>query len=208
MTEQRYIYKRFERFWHWAQAFLILFLALTGFEIHGSYSLFGFEKAVFFHTRSAFALLVLVGFAIFWHLTTGEWRQYIPTLDKLVAQVRFYAYGMFKGEPHPYHKTELGKLNPLQRLVYLKLKLVLIPLVALTGLPYMYHRLPGSDGSPLVLPLDLGLIAFLHTMGAYALVLFLIVHVYMTTTGATPLANLRAMITGYEDLEPEEETHG
>ncbi len=206
MTEPRYVYKRFERFWHWMQAFLILFLALTGFEIHGSYTLFGFEKAVFFHTRSALALLVLIVFAVFWHLTTGEWRQYLPTREKLVAQVRFYLFGMFKGEPHPYHKTELGKLNPLQRLTYLSLKLALIPLVVLTGLPYMYHRLPGSEGPIYRVPVDLNLVAFLHTVGAYALILFVIVHVYMTTTGATPLANLRAMITGYED--PEEETHG
>ena len=31
-----YIYKRFERFWHWTQASLIIFLALTGFEVHGA----------------------------------------------------------------------------------------------------------------------------------------------------------------------------
>ena len=27
-----YIFKRFERFWHWAQAGLILFMLVTGFE--------------------------------------------------------------------------------------------------------------------------------------------------------------------------------
>ena len=49
MVERVYIFKRFERFWHWAQAALIIFLLLTGFEIHGTYSNFGFQKAVELH---------------------------------------------------------------------------------------------------------------------------------------------------------------
>ena len=45
MTVNRiYIYKRFERFCHWTQAALIIFLAITGFEIHDSFHIFGFQK--------------------------------------------------------------------------------------------------------------------------------------------------------------------
>ena len=33
---------------------------------------------------------------------------------------------------------------------------------------------------------------------------FIIVHVYMTTTGATPLEAMRAMVTGYEEVEVHE----
>ena len=80
---REYVYKGFERFWHWTQALLILFLALTGFEIHGSLAFFGFEQAVAYHQAAAAALMVLVAFAVFWHLTTGEWRQYLPTREKL-----------------------------------------------------------------------------------------------------------------------------
>ena len=36
-----YIYQRFERFWHWSQAILIIFLALTGFEVHGTFHILG-----------------------------------------------------------------------------------------------------------------------------------------------------------------------
>jgi Ni,Fe-hydrogenase I cytochrome b subunit len=74
-----YIYKGFERFWHWTQASLILFLAATGFEVHGSFEIFGFEKAVQFHRVASWMLIGLIVFAIFWHITTGEWKQYIPT---------------------------------------------------------------------------------------------------------------------------------
>jgi len=50
-----YVYKAFGRFWHWTQAALIFFLAFTGFEIHGSYSFFGFEDAVKYHNFAAYS---------------------------------------------------------------------------------------------------------------------------------------------------------
>ena len=80
MSEARYVYKGFERFWHWTQALLILFLALTGFEIHGSLALPRLRAGGALLTASPpTRFIVLIVFAIFWHLTTGEWRQYVPT---------------------------------------------------------------------------------------------------------------------------------
>ncbi|HOQ60681.1 MAG TPA: cytochrome b/b6 domain-containing protein, partial [Vicinamibacterales bacterium] len=126
---RHYVYGGFERFWHWAQAVLILFLALTGFEIHGSIHFFGFEQAVAYHSTAAYALMVLIAFAGFWHLTTGEWKQYVPTRENLLKQADYYLSGIFRGAPHPTKKTPLSKLNPLQKLVYAGLKTFLIPLM-------------------------------------------------------------------------------
>ncbi|MBN1638623.1 MAG: cytochrome b/b6 domain-containing protein [Ignavibacteriales bacterium] len=198
------IYKRFERFWHWSQATLIIFLGITGFEVHGSLEIFGFEKAVLYHRIAAYLLIALIMFAIFWHITTGEWRQYIPSFKNLRAQIQYYTKGIFKNEPHPTKKTTLSKLNPLQALTYLMFKVVLIPLVVITGLLYMYHRTIDDNNVVVVSDIDLELIAVLHTLGAFLLIAFLIVHVYMTTTGTTPTSNIKAMLTGYEELEEEE----
>ncbi|HHI03338.1 MAG: cytochrome B [Candidatus Zixiibacteriota bacterium] len=197
-----YIYKRFERFWHWCQAVLVIFMAVTGFEIHGTYELFGFEKAVSFHRIAAYLLLVLIAFAIFWHFTTDGWRHYIPTRRNFIAQVRFYMFGIFKGEPHPTAETELSKLNPLQRLVYLGLKLVIIPILVISGLLYMYYSTLGNY-LELLDKIGLESIALWHTLGAFLMMSFLVVHIYMTTTGHTPLSNIKAMLTGYEEIEPE-----
>lgn len=198
-----YIYKGFERFWHWTQASLILFLALTGFEVHGTYEIFGFEKAVEFHRTASWLLIGLIAFAIFWHTTTGEWRQYIPTTRKLQQQVRYYVSGIFKGEKHPTKKTELSKMNPLQRLVYLGFKLILIPIVLISGVLYMLYKTIDQNNMVVIEDYPLDSIAFWHTLGAILLIVFLIVHVYMTTTGETPTSNIKAMLTGYEDLEDE-----
>ena len=198
-----FIYQKFERFWHWSQATLIMFLALTGFEVHGTISVFGFEHAVRFHRLSAYALLLLIAFAIFWHLTTGEWRQYIPSTKKLKSQIKYYVSGIFKGEKHPTHRTELSKLNPLQKLVYFGFKVVLIPIVVITGILYLNYKTIDANNIIVISEIPLDVLAIIHTFGAFLLVSFLIVHVYMTTTGDTPTSNIKAMITGYEEIEDE-----
>ena len=199
-----YVYKGFERFWHWTQATLIIFLALTGFEVHGTFHIIGFEHAARFHRVSSWMLIALIVFAIFWHLVTGEWKQYIPTSRQLMAQIKFYTVGMFKGEKHPVRKTEVTKLNPLQRVVYLGFKLVLIPVTIISGIIYMFHKTIDRNNMIVVNEFSLESIAFWHTLGAFLLMVFLVVHVYMTTTGHTPVSNIQAMITGYEELEEEE----
>ena len=114
MKKKIYIYRLFERFWHWSQSLLISFLIFTGFEIHNSYQIIGFEHAGKYHNAAAIALIVLTVFAIFWHFATGEWKQYIPTAKNLRAQINYYITGIFKNAPHPTRKTQLSKLNPLQ----------------------------------------------------------------------------------------------
>lgn len=199
-----YIYRLFERFWHWSQAILIFVLAFTGFEIHDSYRIIGFENAVMIHNVSAITLIVLIIFAIFWHFTTGEWKQYIPTTENLMAQIKYYITGIFKNAPHPTRKTILSKLNPLQRLAYLGLKIFMIPLMVITGILYLLYRYP-SKGQIVALNVEsLETIALLHTFGAFLLIAFIIGHVYLTTTGHSVTSNIKAMITGYEDLETDE----
>lgn len=207
-TEKVYIYKAYERFWHWTQAFLVLFLALTGFEIHGSLNLFGFETAVTLHNNAAWAFIILTIFTIFWHFTTGEWRQYLPTTKNLKAQAEYYIFGIFRNAPHPTRKTTLSKLNPLQRLVYLSLKILIFPVMIISGLAYMYFRYV-KDGEVVSLGIrSLERVALAHTLGAFILVAFVIVHLYLITTGHTISSNLKAMLTGWEELETDEtETH-
>jgi thiosulfate reductase cytochrome b subunit len=197
------VYKGFERFWHWAQALLVLFLALTGFEVHGSFTFLGFDQAVRYHRVAADAFLVLIAFAVFWHFTTGEWRQYLPTTRFLRAQIEYYLSGLFRGAPHPTRKTALSKLNPLQKLVYLSLKVLVIPVVVISGLLYMFYRYPQRHGIEALNVDGLRAIAVVHTLGAFLLLTFALAHVYLITTGHTLTANLKAMMTGYEDLDDE-----
>lgn len=195
-----YIFKRYERFWHWSQAGLIIVMLISGFEVHGSYRLLGFEPAVRLHTLAAWLLLTLWAFTIFWQFTTGEWRQYLPTLNKVGAMVRYYAWGIFVHAPHPYHKTVQRKHNPLQRLAYLALLALVSPLIWGSGLLYLFRAHWPVVGLNTWLPLEW--VAWAHTLGAFMMLTFFIVHVYLTTTGHTPLAHIKSMVTGWEDVEP------
>ncbi len=198
MAERIYIFKRFERFWHWSQAALIMFMMLSGFEVHGVYTFFGFENAVAYHTTAAWTLVALWVFAIFWHFTTGEWKQYIPTLDKAEAMFKFYLIGIFTNAPHPFKQTRLHKHNPLQLLAYLLVLVVINPLIWISGWFYLFYSSWQDWG---VGWLSLEWVAFFHVLAAFMILIFFIAHIYLATAGHTPTAHIKAMITGWEDTD-------
>ncbi|GHD40821.1 Thiosulfate reductase cytochrome b subunit [Marinobacter persicus] len=190
------IFKRFERFWHWTQALLIFVLLFTGFNIHGTLDSLKFSTAVQVHTLAAWALIVLWVFAIFWHFTTGEWRQYIPTRNGLFAVIHYYLIGTFTGAEHPYKKTTKAKHNPLQRLAYLFFKLGITPVIWVSGLLYLFY----NDWPETVAgAMELETVALVHTGAAFAMMVFIIGHVYMVTMGKTLTSHIKPMITGYEN---------
>jgi thiosulfate reductase cytochrome b subunit len=196
--KQEVLYTKFERFWHWTQMALVVLLLITGFEIHGNIKVFGFEESVRLHNSAAWFFIGLTVLTVFWMLTVGNWRNFVPTTHNFKAQIRYYTVGMFRNEPPPHEgKTFDNKFNPIQRIVYLGLLILAFPAQIVSGLLYMYFRYPGN-------PVDSGalrIIAVTHTFLAFMLVAFLIMHIYMTTTGKKATTHLKEMITGVEDHE-------
>ncbi len=201
MADKQYIkiFAGFERFWHWTQALLVIVLMITGARLHGLFDGPPWAMAFQVHLIAAGLIILLWIFAIFWHFTTGAWQHYIPTLRNLIPVIRYYAYGIFLGEAHPAKPTLRRKHNPLQRLSYLFLKLVINPAIWITGVLYLTVSLTGFD---------LGTVAWLHVVAAYAMALFVVIHVYMATTGETVTSYLKAMITGYEWVVVDEDKPG
>ena len=196
-----YLYTRFERLWHWTQAAAILVMLVSGFAVHGSFG-DGIDcgLAATVHVYAAVVLMVIWIFAIFWHLTTGQWRHYIPTLERLGKINRYYLLGIFKGEKHPAQKSPLRKHNALQRLVYLVMQAVVSPIIWISGLLYLsfnYWHVVGGDG------LSLATVAVVHTAAAFAFAIFLVGHVYMVFTAKPLWAYMRAMVTGWETAHDE-----
>ena len=196
MKKKVFLYKRFERVWHWLQALFIISMIVTGFEMRGLFNLFGFEQALNYHYAAAIMLITLTVFAIFWHFTTGTWKQYLPTSENLFGQIKYYFSGCNSQVSRPTKKSEISKLNPIQRLTYLGLKLFIIPFMLLTGLILAAYSFSEFGKS-----FNLELYSTLHAIGSYMMLLFLIIHIYMTTTGHTVLSNVTAMITGFEEID-------
>jgi thiosulfate reductase cytochrome b subunit len=192
-----YLYTRYERFWHWLQTALIFVLLITGLEVHGVFSLLGFETAVDIHNYAGLTWLIAFAFFVFWVFTTGEWKQYIPTTQKMLVVIRYYTYGIFRGEPHPVPKRKEAKHNPLQRLTYLSLAALLLPIQMVTGFLYWGYNSWKGWGLDF---LSMELVAFVHMAGAFAICSFIIVHIYMITTGHTIFAHTKAIISGWEEV--------
>jgi thiosulfate reductase cytochrome b subunit len=150
------------------------------------------------HTIAAWSLVTLWVFAIFWHFTTGEWKQYIPTMDKVDAMIKYYLIGIFTNAPHPVKTTVLKKHNPLQRLAYLGFWVMMSPMIWFSGWFYLFYADWAAWGVDQYLSLEW--VAFFHTVGAFMILAFFIVHVYLITTGHTVTAHLKAMITGWEEV--------
>lgn len=194
MTRKVYLFKRYERLWHWLQFALVLSLLGTGFEVHGIWHPLGFERAVFLHEAAGLLLVVLILFTMFWHATTGEGRQFVPTRRRLVDQIRYYTGGIFRGEDSAHVRTPEEKFNPVQKMAYFGLLILVFPIQVAAGLLFFASRwrpdwVAAAGG--------LRPVALIHTAGAYAMVCFVIVHLYMLSTKPGFRAQLRAMITGW-----------
>lgn len=199
------VFPFFERFWHWSQVLLIMILMFTGFGLNGVHSILPFGPAVMLHTFAALALLALWIFATFWLFTTGTWKQFVPKLEGMIQVARFYAFGVFRGEEHPYRKVFWRKHNPLQAATYFGLKWFVFPAIWISGLLYLTYGFwdaPGAQDS-------LWIIANIHLLAAYVVAAFVIVHVYLLTVGHGFRSHVRPMITGYDeiDLTPEQEAY-
>jgi thiosulfate reductase cytochrome b subunit len=68
----------------------------------------------------------------------------------------------------------------------------------------MFYRYPTRHGIEAINIQSLEFIAVFHTVAAILLILFLVTHLYLITTGETVTSNLNAMLTGYEELEKPE----
>lgn len=205
-TRRVLIFTRLERFWHWTQMLLVVSLMVTGFGLHGFHDLISFEMAVTLHTGAALLLLTIWAFATFWLFTTGEWKQYLPTITGLWKVARFYSWGIFDGEAHPYRKVYKRKHNPLQALAYLGLKIVLFPAIWSTGIVYLLYGF--WQGWPRASEW-LFWIATTHTAAAFMMVAFLITHLYLLTVGHGFREHVKPMLSGFDDvdLSPEEEAY-
>jgi thiosulfate reductase cytochrome b subunit len=204
-TERVYMYDAYERFWHWLQTTAILLLLFTGLIIHkpDTFGVFAFPDVVTVHNVIAAVLVINAAFSLFWHLVKGEIRQYIPRpygfFDQAIVQATYYMRGIMTGASHPFEKTKQQKLNPLQQVTYFGLLNVLLPLQIITG-----ALMWGVQGWPQVAGWLGGLpyLAPVHTLVAWLLATFVVAHVYLTTTaGATATTDIKAMVTGWEDVE-------
>jgi len=203
MSERVYLLPPWIRLWHWTNALLIITLTVTGISLHFAdpkLPLVEFSLAARIHDIAGIALAALYAFFVVANIVSGNWWQYVPKppgiLDRCVKQARWYLWGIFQGEPHPYPVTKEVNFNAMQALVYWFIMYIMMPTLLITGLIFMFpqfapDRVFDMDG---LLP-----VAVLHYLTGTAIVLFMIAHMYLGTTGHTVTTMFKTMITGWHE---------
>jgi thiosulfate reductase cytochrome b subunit len=186
------------RVWHGVQALVFLGLIATGLNMHyagSDWAVIPFSVSVRVHNGCGIATAVLWVVFVVANLISGHVRHYKPQdihiIHSLVIQIRYYGYGMFRGDPAPLSPGLRN--NHVQQLVYTGVMYILMPLSIVSGVLLIFPILAPERalGRPGLWPM-----AMLHLSVGYLLTLFVIIHIYLATTGETVFSLCREMFTG------------
>jgi len=197
------------RIWHWINATGFVLLVLTGIQIRyvGLVDFVPFRTAVVLHAWVGFVIIANFFIWLVFYMFTDKARLYHPELNPVelfrgcLRQTVYYAYGMFKGLPNPFHLSRFRKFNPLQSLTYQIVMLFLVPLQCVTGILLWditrFSKVVDFLGGVRV-------VDTVHVLIFIIIVFYIPFHAYLATLGRTPLEHYKAMFTGYEEVDDEE----
>ncbi len=196
-----YLHPLIERIWHWVHAVCICGLIVTGVGIHWPTSLAiigGLDTSVTVHNWLGW---ITIGDFLLWiayNIVLKRLHHYIPTRKDLwpgtLVQALYYGMHCFLGAEHPYHPQPDNKFNPLQKISYLVVMAVIMPLLCITGLLYLY---PIAFSGVIAALGGLSVIAIVHFILGGVCTAFLIAHVYLCTMGSSVTEDFKHMISGY-----------
>jgi len=202
-TKKIYVYPVWVRLWHVLNAVCFILLILTGMSLHfttteGNFIRFDISVAI--HNVAAIIITFNYGYFVMGNIVSSNgkhyknWRKNLAT--NLWRQGRFYAFGIFKKEPHPFPVSEDNKFNPLQKIAYVIVMYLGMPLLIISGLGLLF---PETIAYTVFGVSGLLLTDILHITMGFVLSLFLLIHIYLCTLGEKPLSLFKGMINGYHD---------
>lgn len=202
-----YLYPIWVRLWHTVNAVLVIILIITGISMqytgNKDYILMvGFARAVKWHNIAAMLLTLNYVVFVLGNIITENGKYYRMTLKDLLPdlgkQLRYYAFGIFKGEKHPFPVTLERKFNPLQKFTYMLTMYLVIPLLIFSGIGLLFpetviNRFLGISGMILT--------DILHISMGFIVSVFMIIHIYTCTLGARPGSLFKSMISGFHESD-------
>lgn len=198
-----YLYPVWVRLWHVTNALMCLILIISGISMQYSNPAFPFirfDLAVSMHNISGIILTVSYLMFFIGNWSTSNGKHYKIRLkgliESLIKQGRYYAFGIFKGEPAPFPVSKEMKFNPLQRFTYAITMYVFVPLVFITGWALLF---PGMIITNFLGFGGIQLTSLLHVTVGFLISLFLIIHIYFCTIGHSPSSNFKSMINEYHE---------
>ncbi len=197
-----YVHPAPVRVWHWINAAGFILLILSGFQIRFAemLNIMTLQNAIKLHNYVGFAVIANYLLWLYYYLSSGKISIYVPNIRTFPAdamkQVKYYGYGIFKGEPNPHVMTPENKFNALQQKAYLGLMFIFLPAQIMSGL--FLWKVKDFENYMQLLG-GVKIVDTIHVFLFYFFAAFLIVHCYLATLGHTPTAHFKAMFTGYEE---------
>ena len=163
-----------------------------------------FRTAVTVHNFVGFVLIANFFVWLVFYLTSDRIRAYHSELNPkkhfigAIRQIYYYAFGIFRGDPNPFHATPYNKFNPLQSMIYQIIMMLCLPVQIYTGiLLWDVKRFQAQvDFFGGVRVIDT-----VHVLIFIVFVFYIFVHVYLGSLGHTRTTHYKAMLTGYEDID-------
>jgi thiosulfate reductase cytochrome b subunit len=186
------------RIWHWANAFIVVLLIATGLylRIHGIAALKPHDPILTLHKFMGFMMIIATFFWFVYNMSNKNLRRHYRIgrqyLKGIFPQIEYYLFSIFAGKENPHKASAGDKYNPLQKIAYNAVMFIFLPVQEVTGLLFMGLSVFMSGSL-------IGFICAIHVIFSYLLVLYLIVHLYMSTLGDTFFSHTKTMITGYKD---------
>ena len=198
-----YFYPLWLRIWHGINAVGIILLILTGISMQWGVesSFIEFQLAVKIHNISGVVLTLNYLLFFIGNIATKNISFYLIKpkgfFRRLAKQAHYYAFGMFKGETHPFPLSEKRKFNPLQKLSYVVVMYIFVPFVIVSGFALLFpeiiiDRVYSLSGVLVT--------AVTHSAAGFLISVFLIIHLYVASTGKNPAENFKSIINGWHNI--------
>jgi thiosulfate reductase cytochrome b subunit len=184
MANLNKLYPFWLRLWHSVNGILCLTLIATGLMMQYASPIrliVSFKTVIFIHNFSGITLIINWLFFIIANGLSANGSFYWPRLavfKESIVQIRYYAYGMFKGEPKSFKEDAKRKFNPLQQMAYFSTLYIMAPLLVFTGFLMYNMELLLTDEKSIIIYQACD---FIHICAAFMITVFLIIHLYMAS---------------------------
>lgn len=203
MAEKIYLYPLWIRIWHVFNALFFLTLLATGISMQYSspdLPLIPFDISVAAHNVAGVCIaFTYVVFLIYTRFSKNRihyqvsWR---GLMARVMKQAMYYTFGVFQKQEPPFPISKEMKFNPLQQITYVMVMYAIVPVLIITGLALMFPEVIIDDfygiGGTL-------LTALVHVSAGFFASMFLIIHLYFSTMGASLTSNFRSIVDGYHE---------
>jgi len=198
-----YFYPAWLRIWHGVNALGIIILIITGITMNSGMedSFISFNLNIKLHNYSGAIVTLNYLLFILGNLFTSNSKFYIIKpknfIKRPLKQAYYYAWGMFHGMKAPYPLSERRKFNPLQKYFYLLVMYIAVPLVIISGIGLMFPELIFNQ----IYEISGVLItAVVHSAMGFFISIFLVIHIYVSSIGKSPIDNFRSIINGWHHI--------